>query len=120
MKKLILIVDDEPRIGKVLGLKLKLSQYQVLTATDGKEALEIIKREKPDLVLLDLVMPEMDGYQVLQEVRTFSKVPIIIFTARPEGIEKAMRLGACDSIIKPFNPDQLVDKIRFVLGPQTA
>ena len=116
LRKLALIVDDEPRIGKILCLKLKLCGYHVISCTSGVEALDIIREQQPDVVLLDLLMPEMDGLEVLERVRTFSSIPIIVFTARPEGIEKAMRLGANGSLTKPFNPDQLVEKVRLILG----
>ena len=115
-KKLVLIVDDEPRIGRILSPSFRLKGYQVITCTGGAEAIKLIEQEKPDLMLLDIIMPGMDGLQVLQQVRTFSSIPVIIFTARPDLIEQAMHLGANDSITKPFNPDQLMEKVSCILN----
>ena len=120
VKKRVLIVDDEPKIVKIISLKLRLAGYEVTSSTNSLEVVERIRYQKPDIVLLDIIMPGMDGYEVLQRVRSFSMVPIIIFTARHEGIEKAMRLGANDSISKPFNPDQLVEKINILLANDTS
>jgi two-component system KDP operon response regulator KdpE len=114
----VLVVDDEPGILKALDIKLKLSGYEVLTATSGAEAIEIVRTEKPDLVLLDLVMPGVTGLEVLDSVRGFSQVPVIIFTGHPMVTQLALKIGANGSISKPFDPDMLVEKIRQVLSAQ--
>jgi DNA-binding response OmpR family regulator len=112
----ILIVDDEPQIGKIFGLKLKLSGYEVVSTTSGAEAIELVRNQKFDLMLLDVLMPDVTGMDVLDSVRQFSKIPIIIFTARVDIFEVAKRFGADDYISKPLNPDRLIEKINFVLG----
>jgi two-component system, OmpR family, response regulator RpaB len=115
-KKLVLVVDDEPGIGKVLRIKLGLSGYKVITTTNGAEAVELVRTHKPDVMLLDVLMPDVTGMDVLERVRTFSQVPIIVFTGRPDIAQFALKLGANGYIAKPFNPDLLVDKIRLVLN----
>jgi two-component system KDP operon response regulator KdpE len=115
-KKRILIVDDEPQIGKIFGLKLKLAGYDVLTTTGGAEAIELVRTQKLDIMLLDVLMPEITGLDVLEKVREFSPIPIILLTARPDIFEMAKRIGANDYISKPINPDHLIEKIQAVLG----
>jgi DNA-binding response OmpR family regulator len=115
-KRRILVVDDEPGIGNILRIKLRLHGYEVITTTSGAEAIEIIRTQEPDIVLLDVLMPVVTGMEVLDKVRSFSQVPIIIFTAKPDIVQFAMKLGANDSIAKPFEPDQLVAKIELVLS----
>jgi DNA-binding response OmpR family regulator len=115
-KRRILVVDDEPGIGNILRIKLRLHGYEVITTTSGAEAIEIIRTQEPDIVLLDVLMPVVTGMEVLDKVRSFSQVPIIIFTAKPDIVQFAMKLGANDSIAKPFEPDQLVAKIESVLS----
>jgi DNA-binding response OmpR family regulator len=115
VRKSILIVDDEPGIGKVLRIKLNLSGYDVITTTSGAEAIELIRQRKPDVVLLDILMPDVTGMDVLDRVRTFSQVPIIVFTGRPDIFQIARKLGANDCIAKPFNPDLLLEKINTAL-----
>ncbi len=114
--KRVLIVDDEPHIGKVFGMKLQLAGYDVLFTTSGAEAIQMVRSEKPDVVLLDIVMPDVSGFDVLDQVRTFSQVPIIVFTARPEIIRQAIRFGANDAIGKPLDPEKLVEKIKALVG----
>ncbi|MBI4286041.1 MAG: response regulator [Chloroflexi bacterium] len=114
-KKRVLVVDDEPGIGNVLRIKLRLHGYEVITTTSGAEAIEIIRKQEPDIVLLDILMPDVTGMDVLEQVRTFSQVPIVVFTAKPDIVQFAMKLGANDSLAKPFYPDQVVAKIEAVL-----
>jgi two-component system KDP operon response regulator KdpE len=115
IKKRVLVVDDEPGIGNILRIKLRLHGYEVITTTSGADAIEIIRTGQPDLVLLDILMPNVSGMEVLEQVRKFSAVPIIVFTARREIVESALKCGANDSISKPFDPDQVIDKIGAVL-----
>lgn len=115
-KKRVLVVDDEPGIGKFLRIKLRLHGFEVITTTSGAEAIEIIRTQEPDIVLLDILMPDVTGMDVLDRVRPFSQVPIVVFTARREIAEIALKNGANDSIAKPFDPDQLVAKIESVLS----
>jgi DNA-binding response OmpR family regulator len=115
-KKRVLVVDDEPRIGNVLRIKFGLSGYDAITTTSGAEAIELVKTTEPDVILLDMLMPDVNGMDVLKRVRSFLQVPIVVFTGLPEIAQSALNLGANDYITKPFNPDSLVDKIRLVLN----
>ena len=115
-KKQVLVVDDEPGIVNVLRIKLKVSGYHVVTTMSGAEAIEIIRKHEPDIVLLDILMPGLTGFDVLDSVRKFSSVPIIVFTARHDVVERASRIGATETIAKPFNPDHVVEKIESVLA----
>jgi len=120
MKKRVLVVDDEPGIGKILGIKLRLSGYDIVTTTKGADAIDLVRTERPDVMLLDMLMPGLNGIDVLNSVRAFSQVPVIVFTGRPEIAQSALKLGANDYIAKPFNPDLLVEKIKSVLMTSQA
>jgi len=111
----ILIIDDDPQICRIFGLKLKLAGFNVWSTTSGIEGIKIINSDKPDAVLLDILMPEISGFEVLERVRKFSNVPIVVFTARTETITKALEMGANDSLAKPVDPERLVEKIKHVL-----
>jgi len=115
-KKRVLVVDDEPGILRVLSIQLRLHGFEVISATEGSEAIELVKMQNPDIVLLDIIMPHMSGLEVLSKVRTFSQVPIIAFSANSQMAENAMQMGANDHVSKPFIPSQLVEKIKLVLG----
>ncbi len=112
----ILIVDDEPRIINFLQSKLKALGYEVLTASDGLEALEQTQAQEPDLIVLDLMIPKLDGFETLQQIRSFSAVPVIILSARVNDADKirGLSLGADDYLPKPFNPDELVARIEAI------
>ena len=112
----ILVVDDDERILNFLRSKLKTSSYDVLTASSGREGLEQAQAQEPDLIILDVLMPGMDGLEVLKELRSFSTVPVIILTAKGEDADriKGLRLGADDYLPKPFNPDELVARIEAI------
>ncbi len=112
----ILLVDDEERILNFLRTKLKVCGYEVMTAGDGVEALEQIQGQEPDMVVLDLLMPRMDGLQVLKDLRCFSSIPVIVLSARRGDVDKikGLSLGADDYLSKPFNPDELVARIEAV------
>jgi two-component system KDP operon response regulator KdpE len=112
----ILVVDDEVRILNFLSTKLKASGYEVLTAPDGVRGLEQAQAQEPDLVVLDLLMPRMDGLEMLKQLRTFSPVPVIILTAKGADTDriKGLQLGADDYLPKPFNPDELVARIEAI------
>ena len=109
----ILIVDDEDRIITFLKSKLKASGYEVLTASNGLEALEQARTHEPDLIVLDIVMPKKDGIETLKELREFSSVPVIMLSAKAADSDKITGLtqGADDYLAKPFNPDELVARI---------
>jgi two-component system KDP operon response regulator KdpE len=112
----ILLADDEERIVNFLKAKLKIAGYDILVATNGAEALEQFKTHKADLVILDLIMPTMDGFEVLKELRSFSSVPVIILSAKRADVDKikGLHLGADDYLPKPFNPDELLARIEAV------
>ena len=112
----ILLVDDEERILNFLRSKLRAVGYKVLTAINGLEALESVQAEEPDLIVLDVVMPKMDGFEMLQQLRRFSAVPVIILSAKgtDECKIKGLGLGADDYLPKPFNPDELVARVEAV------
>jgi len=112
----ILVVDDEERILNFLSSKLKASGYEVLTASNCLKGLEQAQAQEPDLIVLDLLMPKMDGFEMLKELRTFSAVPVIILTAKGADADriKGLQLGADDYLPKPFNPDELVARIEAV------
>jgi DNA-binding response OmpR family regulator len=112
----ILVVDDEERIVHFLSTKLKALGYEVLTADDGIKGLEQARAQEPDLIVLDLIMPKMNGLEMLKELRSFSAVPVIVLSAKGADADriKGLRLGADDYLPKPFNPDELVARIEAV------
>jgi two-component system, OmpR family, response regulator RpaB len=116
-KEKILVIDDEATIRRILETRLSIIGYDVITAADGEEALSVFKREHPNLVVLDLMMPKLDGYGVCQELRKESDVPIIMLTALGDISDRitGLELGADDYIIKPFSPKELEARIRSVL-----
>ena len=109
----VLVVDDEQRILNFLSSKLRVSGYEVITARNGVEALEQIQAQEPDLVVLDVLMPRMDGFETLKELRTFFSVPVIILSAKETNSDKikGLELGADDYLAKPFSPDELIARI---------
>jgi DNA-binding response OmpR family regulator len=116
-KRTILVVDDEPKLVGVVRDYLERDGYRVVAAADGKEALERFRRERPDLVVLDLMLPEMDGLEVCRRIRRESDVPIVMLTARAEEVDEllGLELGADDYVTKPFSPRTLLARIRTVL-----
>ena len=117
MQKTILVVDDEKRLVSLVESYFKQEGYRVLTTFNGKEALPIAAAEKPDLIVLDVMMPEMDGYEFMRQHRAEHNTPIILLTARVDDDEKVigLELGADDYITKPFRPRELVARVRAVL-----
>ncbi len=116
-RPLVLIVDDDPAIIKFVRANLKAEDFETLTVMDGVEALETIERELPDLVILDLMMPRVDGFEVLSQIREWSQVPVIVLSARGDEQDKVKCLdsGADDYISKPFGVDELLSRVRAVL-----
>ena len=119
-KKRILVVDDETRILNFLTIALKVAGYEVIIATNGQQALQLVESERPHIMLLDIIMPVMDGFEVLKKLRTFSNMPVIVFSAMANTCERAINLGGNDYIIKPFKPDELMTKIEAILNQQGA
>lgn len=113
----ILVVEDEPSIAEVVGLYLKRAGYQVQTAADGKQAMSMLEKQIPDLVVMDLMLPEIDGLSLTRWLRDRSDVPIIMVTARREEIDRiaGLEMGADDYVVKPFSPQELVSRVRAVL-----
>lgn len=116
-KMTILVADDDPQILRLVIRNLDLEGYSTLTAMDGQEALDQITAKTPDLALLDVMMPKLDGFMVCQRVRAFSPLPIIILTARGQDQDKVrgLDLGADDYLTKPFSIDELLARVRSVL-----
>src|SRR6266566_7645564 len=116
-KTTILAADDDPQLLRLMTRNLQLEGFDVLAASDGQQALELIENNAPDLVLLDVMMPKMDGFTVCSRVREFSAVPIIIVTARGQDQDKVrgLDLGADDYLTKPFSVDELLARVRAVL-----
>jgi DNA-binding response OmpR family regulator len=116
-KTTILTADDDRQLLQVITLNLQLEGYEVLLARDGKQAIEQIETHAPDLVLLDVMLPKMDGFTVCQHVRTFSTVPIIMITARGRNQDKVrgLDLGADDYLTKPFSMEELLARVRAAL-----
>src|SRR5512138_1280652 len=127
MAQRILVVDDEPAVTDLLAYNLRKEHFEVLTAADGRTALQLAEECKPDLILLDLMIPEVDGLDVCRELRRTSGIPIIMVTARGEEIDRVvgLELGADDYICKPFSMRELLARIKAVLrraqpGAETA
>ncbi|HEX9036942.1 MAG TPA: response regulator transcription factor [Ktedonobacterales bacterium] len=116
-KTVILIADDDPQILRLVARNLQLEDYEVVTATDGQEALDFIEARPFDLAILDVMMPRMDGFTVAARVREFSSVPIVIVTARGQDQDKirGLDLGADDYLTKPFSVEELLARVRSVL-----
>jgi len=113
----ILVVDDEPRYLALVQINLETAGYSVITAMDGQQAVDAVAEKKPDIVLLDVMMPVMDGFTACERIREFSSVPIIILTAKGEERDRVRGLdaGADDYIIKPFSAQELLARVRAVL-----
>jgi len=121
MAKFVLIVDDEPNIVLSLEFLMKKEGYEVRSVANGSEAMEAITEKTPDLILLDVMMPRKDGYEVCQELRatpSLQDIKIIMLTAKGRDVEreKGLALGANDYITKPFSTQELVEKVKYLLG----
>lgn len=116
-KTLVLVVDDDVRMLRMMKRMLELEGFQVLVANHGETALKAFEKDSPDLVLLDIMMPDMDGYTVCQRIREFSQVPIIMVTAKGDDKEKVegLNIGADDYVTKPFSASELAARVRAVL-----
>ena len=116
-KAVVLVVDDEPHVRKLVRANLESSGYKVLTAADGEEALETVEQQSPDLVILDLMLPKLDGYAVCRRIREFSAVPVIMLTARSAEVDliHGFDVGADDYLTKPFAVSELLVRVQAVL-----
>ncbi|GAA1238197.1 response regulator [Oryzihumus leptocrescens] len=120
----VLVVDDEPQIVRTLTINLRARDYEVESAGDGRSALQVMQERTPDVVVLDLGLPDMDGVQVLQQIRASSQVPVVVLSARQESDDKveALDAGADDYVTKPFGMDEFLARIRAAArrGPSDA
>lgn len=119
MNARILVVDDDTALAEMIGIVLRTEGFEPIFSADGTEAVELFRRSKPDLVLLDLMLPGMDGIEVCSRIREESGVPIIMLTAKSDtaDVVKGLESGADDYVVKPFNPKELVARIRTRLRP---
>ena len=113
----VLVVDDEPMVREVVTAYLERDGYRVTTAADGQAALEALETTHPDLVVLDVMLPKLDGFDVLTQLRKRTDVPVILLTARTEEVDRVLglELGADDYVVKPFSPRELAARVRSVL-----
>lgn len=121
MVEKIVLAEDEPQIARLIEFKLKKEGYQVTWKENGEEALKAIKADKPDLILLDIMMPVMDGYEVLRRLRedeNLKSIPVVMLTARAQerDVVKGIDVGAEDYITKPFHPAELLARVKRILG----
>jgi two-component system alkaline phosphatase synthesis response regulator PhoP len=121
MPKKIMVVDDEPYIARVIKFKLEQEGYTVISANDGITGLTKIKEEKPDMVLLDVMMPGMSGYEVCQKIKgdaELAGIPVVILTAKGQerDREQGFSMGASDYITKPFSPNRLLELVKSIIG----
>jgi DNA-binding response OmpR family regulator len=115
-EKHILVIEDEPSLAEVVSLYLKRAGYQVQIANDGKQAMSILEKQIPDFVIMDIMLPEVDGLSLTRWLRDRSDVPIIMVTARREEVDRiaGLEMGADDYVVKPFSPQELVSRVRAV------
>jgi DNA-binding response OmpR family regulator len=120
----VMVIDDEPDIVKLVKISLEMANFEVITAFSGKEALEKAQQIVPDLFLLDIMMPEMNGYEVCQKLKaneSTRKVPVVMLTAKGQkgDAEQGLKVGAADYIIKPFDPYELGEQVHELLRAKT-
>jgi len=117
LRELVLVVDDEPRMTRFIRMNLELEKFRVIEAHDGLEALDRVRKDLPSLVILDVMMPELDGFETLSVIREVSNVPVIMLTVRADEEDKVrgLELGADDYVTKPFGARELVSRVKAVL-----
>jgi len=113
----VLVVDDDPRILRFISSSLRLAGHTVCTANCGEEALKLAESDEPDVMVLDILMPKVDGFEVLRRLRAASKMPVIAVSAHMSSAEKALSLGANCFLAKPFKPDELIKIIASLPVP---
>lgn len=113
----VLIADDDPNVHEIIGLFLKENNYDVINASNGNEAISLFETSNPDIILLDIMMPDINGYEVCKEIRKKSNVPILMLTAKDEEFDRVLGLeiGADDYVTKPFSPREVVARIKAIL-----
>ena len=117
----ILIAEDENHLAKLAIFKLEKEGFRVTWAHDGREAIDLLEREIPDIILLDVMMPRLDGYQTIEEIKKnekFNRIPVVFLSAKGQQIDiaKGLAMGATDYIVKPFKPSDLVNRVRKILA----
>lgn len=115
-KKRVLVVDDQFRVTRFIEIYLRLKGFDVICATSGREALELVRSYRPDIMLLDIIMPELDGFEVMKRLRCFSNIPVIAISASPGNRGDADAMGANDFLLKPFQTEEILDRINHLLG----
>lgn len=117
MAETILVVEDELNIQEIICLYLRRAGYQVSAVSDGQQALDLLAKQSPDLIVLDIMLPVVDGYEITRRIRLAGDIPIIILTARREESDRiaGLEMGADDYVVKPFSPQELVSRVRAVL-----
>ncbi len=117
MEKTVLVVEDEEGIRELLEMNLTREGYRVVTSETGGKAVDEVKKREPDLILLDLGLPDIDGFEVCRRIRSFSEVPVVMVTAREDDVDKIVGLetGADDYVVKPFNPKELMARVKAIL-----
>ena len=117
LSPLVLVVEDEPTLREVLEAYLRRDGFRTERAADGENALRLFREAKPDLILLDVMLPKVDGFEILRQVRQAGNTPVIMVTARVEDIDRLVgfRMGADDYVVKPFNPPEVVERVKAVL-----
>jgi two-component system KDP operon response regulator KdpE len=115
-KRRVLVIHDHAKVLRFIEIDLRLGGFEVIATSSGDEALELVRSAGPDIMLLDVVMPGMNGFEVLKRLRNFSRLPVIAFNASPGNRRDAMRLGANDLLVKPFQPDEMADRIGALLS----
>lgn len=122
LRKRVLVIEDDPNTANLVALYLEKDGFDPIQAHDGEAGLALAKRHSPILVILDLMLPKMDGWEVCRQLRQFSQVPVIMLTARGEEIDRVsgLTLGADDYVVKPFSPRELVARVKAILRRTTA
>ena len=119
-KKRVLVVDDEPKILRLFALNLQMAGYEVVTSGNGEEALRLVETDVPDVVLLDIVMSPLSGFDVMKRLRSFSRVPVIVVTARNFIEEEALKIDADAFLAKPFRSEELIAVVKEVLAKKNS
>jgi two-component system KDP operon response regulator KdpE len=115
-RQCVLVVDDHPKVLRFIEIDLKLRGFEVICTASSQEAIELVRSAKPNIMLLDIIMPGMDGFQVLEKLRTFTQLPVIAFSASPGNHDRALLLGANDFMTKPFDSDEMARRIKAILS----
>jgi two-component system KDP operon response regulator KdpE len=112
----VLVVDDNQKVLSFIEIDLQLRGFEVIVTTSGQEALELVKSAEPDIMLLDIIMPGLDGFEVLRRLRAFTQLPVIAFSANHENHDSAISLGSNDFMSKPFDHDEMARRIKALVS----